>query len=108
MFALVELAGRHAQAPEEQQTHAEDGEDAGRSHCTCGTGNGAGSAPGIAPAAGAAGISHANGSARKELLQCHARLLPRGMGEIQHRTPLCILCLSPSLLWSPASALQTL
>lgn len=36
VFALVELAGGHAQAPEEQQPHAEDGEDAGRSHRTCG------------------------------------------------------------------------
>lgn len=45
VFALVELAGRHAQASEEQQTHAEDGEDAGCSHCTCGTGSEAGSVP---------------------------------------------------------------
>lgn len=50
VFALVELAGRHAQASEEQQTHAEDGEDAGCSHCTCGTGSEAGSVPSIAPA----------------------------------------------------------
>jgi len=73
VFALVELAGRHAEAPEEQQTHAEDGEDAGRSHRTCGTGSRAGSAPGIAPATGAAGISHA--SAREGLVamldRCH-------------------------------------
>lgn len=45
VFALVELAGSHAQAPEEQQPHAEDGEDAGRSHRTCGTGRGARSVP---------------------------------------------------------------
>lgn len=42
MFALVELAGRHAEAPEEEQTHAEDGEDAGGSHRACGTGRGKG------------------------------------------------------------------
>lgn len=46
MFALVELAGRHAQAAEEEQTHAEDGEDAGGSHRTCGTRMGARSGAG--------------------------------------------------------------
>lgn len=67
MFALVELAGCHTQAPKEEQTHAEDGEDAGRSHCTCRTGNGAGSVPSIAPAAGAAGTSCAQAGAQEEL-----------------------------------------
>lgn len=69
VFALVELAGRHAQASKEQQTHAEDGEDAGRSHCTCGTRNGTGSVPSIASAAGAAGTSRT--STQKEVLQFH-------------------------------------
>lgn len=100
MFALVELAGRHAQAPEEQQTHTEDGEDAGRSHRTCGTGSRAGLAPGIAPAAGAASISRTNANARRELLQRRAGLLPQGMGETQHRSPSMHPLLVPKLLCS--------
>lgn len=36
MFALVELAGCHAQPPKEEQAHTEDGEDAGGSDSTCG------------------------------------------------------------------------
>lgn len=56
VFALVELAGSHAQPPEEQQPHAEDGEDAGCSHCTCGTGTGTGSAP--APTAAPGSCAH--------------------------------------------------
>lgn len=42
MFALVELAGCHAQPPEEEQAHAEDGEDAGGSDSTCGVKTGHG------------------------------------------------------------------
>lgn len=33
-FALVKLTGRHAESPEEQETHTEEGEDAGGSYGT--------------------------------------------------------------------------
>lgn len=43
--AMVELAGRHAEPAEEEQRHAEDGEDAGGPHSPCGEGKRAVPAP---------------------------------------------------------------
>lgn len=133
VFALVELAGRHAEAAEEEQPHAEDGEDAGGSHRTCGARSGAWSGAGTPSPMAAPGrvgfgdpagegplgsVAHspahpAGGWQPQAGSQPHedalAALTDAILGAAQHCSPwVSAAPLSPELLSSPASTTHDL
>lgn len=117
VFALVELAGRHAEAAEEEQPHAEDGEDAGGSHRTYGVRSGARSGAGTPSpmaAPGRVGFGDPTGEGPPGLVAHSPGGGLAATGRVpapraQHRSPwVSAAPLSPELLSSPASTTRDL